>query len=100
MIRTPIRAPNANAYAERVIETIRAECLDWTLVLGRRHLDQTIRTYAEHYNSRRPHRALSLATPIAAARDPVPIHPGKASSLLISFPQSNAFDGRLAALNT
>ncbi len=48
VIQTPIRAPNANAYAERVIETIRAECLDWTLVLGRRHLDQTLRTYAEH----------------------------------------------------
>ncbi len=76
VILTPIRAPNANAYAERVIETIRAECLDWSLILGRRHLDQTLRTYAEHYNSRRPHRALSLATPIAAARDPVPIHPG------------------------
>ena len=58
-----------------MIETIRAECLDWTLVLGRRHLDQTLRTYATHYNSRRPHRALALATPIAAARDPVPIHP-------------------------
>ena len=51
MIQTPIGAPNANAYAERVIETIRAECLAWNLVLGRRHLDQTIRTYAEHYNS-------------------------------------------------
>lgn len=36
MILTPIRAPNATAYAERVIETIRAECLDWTLILGRR----------------------------------------------------------------
>ena len=38
VILTPIRAPNANAHAERVIETIRAECLDWTLILGRRHL--------------------------------------------------------------
>jgi hypothetical protein len=36
VIRTPFRAPNANAHAERVIETIRAECLDWTLILGRR----------------------------------------------------------------
>ena len=39
VIRTPIQAPNANAHAERVIETMRAECLDWTLILGRRHLD-------------------------------------------------------------
>src|SRR5664280_2671177 len=61
VIVTPIQAPNANAYAERVIETIRAECLDWTLILGRRHLDRTLRTYAEHYNRGRPHRALALA---------------------------------------
>ncbi len=40
VILTPIRAPNANAHAERVIETIRAECLDWTLTLDRRHLDR------------------------------------------------------------
>ena len=75
MVQTPIRAPNANAYAERVIETIRAECLDWTLVLGRRHLDQTLRTYAEHYNREWPHRALDLVPPLAAARDPVPVSP-------------------------
>jgi len=48
VIRPPFRAPNANAHAERVIETIRAECLDWTLILGRRHLDRTLRTYVEH----------------------------------------------------
>ena len=75
VIRTPIRAPNANAYAERVIETIRAECLDWTLILGRRHLDQTLQTYAEHYNRGRPHRALALAPPLAEARDPIPVSP-------------------------
>jgi putative transposase len=50
VIRTPIRAPNANAHAERVIETIRAECLDGTLIWGRRHLDRTLRTYGDHYN--------------------------------------------------
>jgi len=75
VIRTPVRAPNANAHAERVIETIRAECLDWTLILDRRHLDRTLRTYAEHYNRGRPHRALALAPPLAEARDPIPVSP-------------------------
>ena len=42
VIRTPIRAPNANAHAERFIRTIRAECLDWTPILGRSHLDRAL----------------------------------------------------------
>jgi putative transposase len=75
VIVTPIQAPNANAHAERVIETIRAECLDWTLILGRRHLDRTLRTYAEHYNGQRPHRALALAPPRAEAWDSMPASP-------------------------
>jgi len=75
VIRTPVRAPNANAYAERVIETVRAECLDWTLIWGRRHLDRTLRTYGEHYNRGRPHRALGLAPPLAAAGEPIPVGP-------------------------
>ena len=75
VIRTPVRAPNANAHAERVIETIRAECLDWTLIWGRRHLDRTLRTYAEHYNRQRPHRALALAAPLAEASIPIPVDP-------------------------
>jgi putative transposase len=54
---TPVQAPNANAnaYAERWIRTVRAECLDWLLVVGRGHL--------EHYNAHRPHRALGLQPP-------------------------------------
>ncbi len=75
MILSPIRAPNANAYAERVIATIRAECLDWSLILGRRQLDRTLRTYADHYNRRRPQRVLDLATPSADADDPLPVSP-------------------------
>jgi putative transposase len=75
VILTPIQAPNANAYAERVIESIRAECLDWTLILGRRHLDRTLRSYADHYNRGRPHRALGLATPLAEPQDPIPVSP-------------------------
>jgi transposase InsO family protein len=73
VIRTPIRAPNANAHAERVIETIRTECLDWTLIQGRRHLDRTLRIYAEHYNRGRPHGALGLASPLAEASITVPV---------------------------
>ena len=75
VIRTPFRAPNANAHAERVIETIRAECLDWTLILGRRQLDQTLRIYAEHYNRGWPDRALALASPLPGARDSIPVSP-------------------------
>jgi len=75
VIRTPIRAPNANAHAERVIETMRAECLDWMLILGPRHLDRTLRTYAEHYNRQRPHRALALASPLVATWEPIPVSP-------------------------
>ncbi len=65
MIKTPVRAPRANAFAERVVRTIRGEVLDWTLVLGRRHLDRILRRYQRHYNEQRPHRGLDLAVPDA-----------------------------------
>jgi putative transposase len=63
VIHTPIRAPQANAYAERFVRTIRAECLDWLLILGRRHLDRVLRAYGAHYNRKRPHRALAFHPP-------------------------------------
>ena len=75
VIRTPVRTPNANAHAERVVETMRAECLDWTLILGRRHLDRTLRTYADHDSRGRPHRALGLAPPLAPSGGPIPVDP-------------------------
>jgi putative transposase len=65
LIRTPIQAPKANAYAERWVQTVRAECLDWTLVVGRRHLLRLLRAYVRHYNQQRPHRGLALAVPEA-----------------------------------
>ncbi|MDP9343172.1 MAG: integrase core domain-containing protein [Actinomycetota bacterium] len=66
IVRTPIRAPNANALCERWVGTVRAECLDWTLFLGRRHLERVLRTYIAHYNEARPHRGLALQTPIGS----------------------------------
>jgi putative transposase len=63
VVLTPVQAPNANAFAERWVGTVRAECLDWLLIVGRRHLERVLRVYAEHYNEHRPHRALRLASP-------------------------------------
>lgn len=60
IIRTPIRAPNANAVAERWVSTVRTECLDWTLVFGRRHLERVLGTYISRYNEHRPHRSLGV----------------------------------------
>jgi transposase InsO family protein len=62
-LRTPVRAPMANAYAERWVRTVRAECLDWLLVVGRGHLEHVLRIYVKHYNEHRPHRALGLDAP-------------------------------------
>ena len=63
MVKTPVRAPKANAIAERFVRTVRAECLDWLLIVNRRHLERVLRVYIDHYNSHRPHRALNLAPP-------------------------------------
>jgi putative transposase len=67
VIRTPIRAPKANAYAERFVGTVRRECLGWILILSRAHLEGVLRVYVDHYNGHRPHRALKLVPPDAAA---------------------------------
>ena len=63
VIRTPIRSPKANAFAERFVRTVRRECLDHILVFGERHLERILREYVRHYNKERPHRGLSLETP-------------------------------------
>ena len=63
VIRTPIRSPKANAFAERFVKTVRRECLDHLLILGQRHLQWVLREYLRHYNEERPHRGLALETP-------------------------------------
>jgi putative transposase len=74
IIETPVRAPRANAFAERFVGTVRRECLDRILILGRCHLEQVLAEYIAHYNQHRPHRALDQQAPQSLGVTPVPIH--------------------------
>lgn len=64
VIKTPPRAPVANAFSERFVRTARAECLDWVLIWNRRHLERVLSAYVKHYNGARPHRGIQLEVPI------------------------------------
>ena len=68
IICTPVRAPNANAYAERWVASVRRECLDRLLIFSRRQLERVLHVYIRHYNHHRPHRALDLRPPNADGR--------------------------------
>jgi putative transposase len=63
VIRTPVRAPKADAVAERFVGTVRRECLDRLLITNRRHLQHVLAEFVDHYNRHRPHRALEFAPP-------------------------------------
>jgi putative transposase len=63
VIRTPLKAPNANAHVERWVGSVRRERLDRLLVFSRRQLEHVLRVYVRHYNEQRPHRALDLQAP-------------------------------------
>ncbi len=70
IIRTPVRAPKANAIAERFVRTARVECLDWLLILSRRHLERVLGVFVAHYNGHRPHRSLNLTPPEPRTKAP------------------------------
>jgi putative transposase len=74
VIRTPVRSPRANAFAERFVGTARRECLDRFLIFNRRHLERVLGEYVEHYYEHRPHRALDQRAPIALGPAPAPIN--------------------------
>jgi putative transposase len=65
VIKAPVRAPKARAHAERWVGSVRRECLDRLLILGRRHLHHVLVTYIRHYNEHRPHRALEQQPPLS-----------------------------------
>jgi putative transposase len=70
-LRTPVRAPEANAYCERLIGTVRRECLDFIIPVNERHLRGTLRSWIAHYNKGRPHSSLGPGIPEPPDR-PVP----------------------------
>ena len=70
IIRTPVRAPRANAFAERIVGTVRRECLD-RVILGRRQLEAVLAEYIAHYNDHRPHRALGQLAPLTMDSPPL-----------------------------
>jgi putative transposase len=65
-----VRAPRANAIAERWIGSARRECLDRMLITGERHLRLILDEYADHYNTHRPHRALHQDSPAERPHPP------------------------------
>jgi hypothetical protein len=75
IVRSPVRSPKANAVCERWVGTVRRECLDHVLVLGRQHLKRVLTSYVAHDNGQRPHRALDLQTPELRGDPPVRVSP-------------------------
>jgi transposase InsO family protein len=65
VIKAPVRAPQAKAHAERWVGSLRRECLERILIVGRRQLEQVVRAYIRHHNEHRPHRSLQQRPPLS-----------------------------------
>ncbi|MEO8288201.1 MAG: integrase core domain-containing protein [Chloroflexota bacterium] len=90
VLRTPYRTPKANAFCERLLGSVRRECLDHILVLSERHLHSVIKEYVGYYNSARPHQGIGQAIPNGtpaplSASQPLPAANG-ANGKVIGFP--------------
>ena len=72
VLRTPVRAPKANAYCERLIGTMRREFLDFVIPLGERHLRSLLKEWIAHYNQSRPHSSLGPGIPEPSNPMPAP----------------------------
>jgi len=72
ILKTPVRSPVANAFAERWIRTLRRELLDRTIIWNRRQLERLVVNYIDHYNTHRPHRSLDQRPPRNTVSDESP----------------------------
>ena len=70
MVKTPYRAPTANAIAERWVGSVRRECLDHLLIVSEGHLRRVLSTYVAHYNQARPHQGLEQRIPLPPTERP------------------------------
>jgi putative transposase len=88
VIKTPVRAPRANAFAERFVGTLRRECLDHLLIFGERHLRKVLGEYARHYNGHRPHQARQQRPPLH--------QPGQAIDITVPIEGRQAIGGLIS----
>ena len=85
VIKTPVRSPRANSFAERYVGTLRGECLDHLLVYGEQHLRRTLTEYARHYNEHRPHQSRQQRSPLH--------EPGEAVDVTARIKRRQVVDG-------
>ena len=85
VIKTPVRSPRANSFAERYVETLRRECLDHLLIHGERHLRRVLAEYARHYNEHRPHQSRGQRPPLH--------EPGQPAAVTASIKRTHVVQG-------
>jgi putative transposase len=97
VLRTPIRAPRANAVCERFLGSVRRECVDHTLILGERHLGRVLTEYVGYFNRARPHRGIAQRTPLPSAAVPASRTHGNEDVIAVPVLGGLHHDYRLAA---
>ena len=88
LIKTPVRSPRANAFAERFVGTLRRECLDHMLILGEQHLRKVLAEFARHYNGHRPHQSLRQEPPLH--------HPGPVVNITARIERTQVLGGLIS----
>jgi putative transposase len=83
ILRTPIRAPKANAVCERFLGSVRRECLDHMIVYRQRHLHRVMKEYVDYFNTARPYQGITGQIPIPSASSDCDSAP---SSKIVAFP--------------